>query len=256
MAADARSAEIASLVARLESDVARLEEGDASVTLTSVDSELREAEALVAQFDVTARGTGDDAARSAARLMRSVLGGLKDRVARYSLVGRPSNNAQVSDYHDDFIAANAALDRSTDRLVESRRTLLETEDVANGIGQDLLEQRRTIESARDKLVATGGMFGRAHRAMRMMERRDYRNKVCIYVGVGVVVLALFAAIIRVLAPRGSSPTVIVATLSPTAPTLSPTVPSASPTTHIPTTPATEPPSQRRHVRRLNQAALM
>ena len=222
-----RSSEIAGLVSKIEGNVALLEEGHPDVTLPGVNEELREAEALVAQFDVTARASGDDSGRHAARLMRSVLSGLKDRIARFALVGRPTGNVQERDFHDDFIQTNARLESSTERLLDSRRTLMDTEGVAGGIAEDLATQRGTIESSRGKLLETGGMFGRAHRAMRAMEKRETRNKVCVYVAVAVVVLAIFAAVVRVLAP---SSTVVVVTPAPTsaAPT-APTAPPRSPT---------------------------
>ena len=198
-----RSAEVAAVVQRVESQLDRLEAGDDSVRVADVEADLGEADELVAQLDVTARASADDAGRHAARLMRSVLQGLKDRKARFALVGRGGASKEENAFHSEFMESNARLESSTERLLDSRRTLAETESVASGITQDLLSQRATIESAHNKVTATGGMFGRAHRAMRAMERREVKNKVCVYVGVGIVCLALFVALIKVLAPRGS-----------------------------------------------------
>ena len=200
-----RCAAVAAVVQRVESQLDRLEAGDESVRVADVEADLGEADELVAQLDVTARASADEAGRSAARLMRSVLQGLKDRKARFALIGRGGNGSKEENaFHSDFMESNARLESSTERLLDSRRVIAETESVASGITQDLLAQRATIESSHNKILTTGGMFGRAHRAMRAMERREVKNKVCVYVGVGIVCLALFGALVKVLVPRSSA----------------------------------------------------
>jgi uncharacterized phage infection (PIP) family protein YhgE len=181
--------------------------------------DLREAESLVTQLEIEARVS------SASQEVKSRISKLKEDIRhlreRNSLLppGKSSEarhgNGEVNDrYLDD----EEALDRSSQTLLNSRRTLEETESIAAGISQDLLSNRATILSSRDKLLHTGGLLGKAHRTMRSMQSRDVQRKICVYGAVGFVLLMFLAFAIRILIPSSPAP-------PPTgAPTLSPTPP--------------------------------
>jgi hypothetical protein len=108
---------------------------------------------------------------------------------------------------------------------------METESIAAGISEDLLSNRATILSSREKLLHTGGLLGRAHRTMRSMQSRDVQRKLCVYGAVGFVLLMFLVFIVRTLFPGSSAPattltpTLTPSTLAPTSskPTLQPTM---------------------------------
>ena len=88
-------------------------------------------------------------------------------------------------------------------LQESRRNIVDTEAVASGIAEKLLENRQTIESAHSKLMETGGLLGRAHRAMRSMQQRETQRKLTLIAAVFFVVCLLIWAVVTLVSGGGS-----------------------------------------------------
>ena len=54
------------------------------------------------------------------------------------------------------------MDSATEMLLESQKTLFETEATAGGIERDLSEQTRIIETSKEKVFTTAGLLGRLH----------------------------------------------------------------------------------------------
>jgi hypothetical protein len=214
-------------------------------SLTRLQNDLDQCESLVTQFDVSARATGNNTGRQQAKTLKTKLIGLKERAAKLDLLMgavKITGSREENAFHDKFANTNRTLEASTERLIDSRRTLVDTEGVAFDIAENLLEQRNTIQSSRDKIFTTGNLMGTAHRAMKSLEKRETQRKVCVYVSVAIVVFAIFVSILRIVVPRTQHTVTIVITPSPT--TLSPTphptmIPSTHPTLHpttsIPTT---------------------
>ena len=99
---------------------------------------------------------------------------------------------------------------------------METEGIAAGINEDLLSHRSTILSTREKLLHTGGLLGRAHRTMRVMQNRDVQRKLCLYAAVAFVVLMFLAFAIQTLFPASKNNNPVPVTNQPTpSPTLAP-----------------------------------
>jgi hypothetical protein len=93
--------------------------------------------------------------------------------------------------------------------------LFETEALASGISEDLISHRGKILSTRDKMLHTGGLLGRAHRTMRMMQSRDVQRKLCVYGAVAFVVFMFVAFVVHTLFPPGPAAIPEGATFSPT-----------------------------------------
>eukprot|EP00003_Mantamonas_plastica_P009855 TRINITY_DN1922_c0_g3_i1.p1 TRINITY_DN1922_c0_g3~~TRINITY_DN1922_c0_g3_i1.p1 ORF type:complete len:178 (+),score=47.73 TRINITY_DN1922_c0_g3_i1:188-721(+) len=68
------------------------------------------------------------------------------------------------------------LDRSTDRIRDSYRTVTETEEIGNGILNDLGRQRETITRVRDHVADVDANTTRGSRILRAMGRRVMTNK--------------------------------------------------------------------------------
>ncbi|XP_042051927.1 vesicle transport v-SNARE 12-like [Salvia splendens] len=86
------------------------------------------------------------------------------------------------------------LDQSTDRLRETRRTALETEDIGVSILEDLQLQRETLLHSHNKLYEVDSAIDRSKKVLTSMSRRLSRNKWI----VGSIIFALILAIIIVL----------------------------------------------------------
>ena len=91
-------------------------------------------------------------------------------------------------------------------------------------------------STREKLLHTGGLLGRAHRTMRIMQSRDVQRKMCIYAAVGFVLLMFLVFAVRIVLPSPAplvpeTPETSAPTFAPTnTPTVAPMVsPTAAPT---------------------------
>jgi hypothetical protein len=169
-----------------------------------VDIELRRPDSAPAETQARARACVAEA--------RS----LKERKSKGDLVA--TEGAEGSDtrrYHSRYKNTTARLESSSELLLESRRNVLETESVAVGIAEKLLENRATMESSRDKLLETGGLMGRAHRAMRSMQKRETQRKLALFGAVGFVILLLLWAVVSLFAGGGGS--------SPPTPTPAPTL---------------------------------
>ena len=212
--------------------------------------DLREAESLVTQLEIEARShPSPPEVKAAVARFKDDIKHLKDR---FQLLGGALNKSssrqqqqQSGGVNDRFLADEEALDRSSQvrslrlsssfytvltnlyknqNLLNSRRTLLETEGIAAGISQDLLSHRATIMSSREKLLHTGGLLGKAHRTMRAMQSRDVQRKMCVYGAVAFVVFMFVAFAARALFPSSATAPVTMAPSSESSasPTIAPT----------------------------------
>jgi len=165
-------------------------------------------------MDLEARSIADDEAKAPLlmklREYKGELGKLKREVreaialaatldAREDLLnasergGAQLGNAQN---HGDFSARGQAMEtterlaRTGERIKESRRALLETEDLGVSILQDLQGQRETIERSRETLHGADDAIGRSRKILSNMGRRARANKMVFYGVSGMLALAL------------------------------------------------------------------
>lgn len=86
------------------------------------------------------------------------------------------------------------MDRQTETLLQSKRTLADTEEVAMGITENLASNRQTILSAHEKVHATGGFIGQSQSLLRRMQHRESRRKL-ILTGLFVFLILVFILIL-------------------------------------------------------------
>lgn len=171
---------------------------------------LDEADVLIRKMDLEARSLQPSLkAMLLAKLReyKSDLNKLKREVKKLAS-GKSSQAA-----HDDLLEAGLAdadlasadqrgrlalsterLDQSSDRIKESRRAALETEDLGISILADLHQQRETLLNSHTKLHGVDDAIDKSKKVLTAMSRRMTRNKWII----GSVIGALLLAIIFIL----------------------------------------------------------
>ena len=82
------------------------------------------------------------------------------------------------------------LDRTTDRIKDSRKTMLETEELGVSILQDLHGQRQSLLCTHETLHGVDDNVGKSKKILTAMTRRMNRNKWTIGAIITVLVLAI------------------------------------------------------------------
>lgn len=97
--------------------------------------------------------------------------------------------------HDDqrkqLLSNNASLERSSDRLRESQRIALETENIGGNILNDLRAQREQIVNLRNTLLAADSYVDKSIQTLKSMTRRITANKFISYAIIAVLILLIF-----------------------------------------------------------------
>ncbi|KAI8528524.1 hypothetical protein RHMOL_Rhmol12G0155000 [Rhododendron molle] len=102
---------------------------------------------------------------------------------------------QVSvDQRQRLAMSTERLNQSSDRIMESRRTMLETEELGVSILEDLHHQRDSLLHSHKKLHGVDDAIDKSKKILTAMSRRMSRNKLI----VGSVIAALVLAIILIL----------------------------------------------------------
>ncbi|XVE83750.1 hypothetical protein DITRI_Ditri16bG0111400 [Diplodiscus trichospermus] len=99
-----------------------------------------------------------------------------------------------SDQRSRLTMTTEHLNQSSDRIKDSRRTMLETEELGVSILQDLHSQRQALLHANNTLHGVDNNIGKSKRILTAMSRRMSRNKWII----GIIIAVLIIAIILVL----------------------------------------------------------
>ncbi|GMM29422.1 v-SNARE protein [Martiniozyma asiatica (nom. inval.)] len=117
-------------------------------------------------------------------VLRNELKELMDDRDRSNLFG---SQGEDSDKRDSLLAANASIERSTQRLNDATRTALESETVGSSILDNLRIQRDQILSVRDTLGEADTYVDRSLRTLGSMTRRMATNKWLTY---GIIALLI------------------------------------------------------------------
>ncbi|XP_048330486.2 vesicle transport v-SNARE 13-like isoform X2 [Ziziphus jujuba] len=99
-----------------------------------------------------------------------------------------------NDQRGRLLMSTERLNQSTDRVKESRRTMLETEELGVSILQDLHQQRQSLLHAHKTLHGVDENVSKSKKILTAMSRRMSRNKWII----GSVIAALVLAILFIL----------------------------------------------------------
>ena len=82
----------------------------------------------------------------------------------------PTNDDQL-EQRQQLLSGTDRLGRSSDRIRESQRIAMETEDIGRGTLGDLARQRETIQHTRNTLLESEGYTDRSNKTLKGMARR-------------------------------------------------------------------------------------
>ncbi|KAF5208418.1 Vesicle transport v-snare [Thalictrum thalictroides] len=178
--------------------------------ISEVKAGLEDAEALIRKMDLEARSLQPNVkAMLLAKLReyKSDLNNLKSEVKRMTLAnanlaardelleaGMADTKMVAADQRGRLLMSTERLNHSSDRIKESRRTMLETEELGVSILQDLHGQRQSLLHAHDTLHGVDDNIGRSRKILTAMSRRMDRNKYLI----GSIITVLVIVIILIL----------------------------------------------------------
>jgi len=126
------------------------------------------------------------------------LGGLSS-APRYGTRYTDSPDGNGVDAHleqrQQLLSGTDRLERSSNRLRDSQRVALETEEIGRNTLQDLGRQRDTITHTRDTLLESEGYTDRSIKTLRGMARRMATNRIITIAIITVLVLLIIAVIV-------------------------------------------------------------
>ncbi|XP_073526181.1 uncharacterized protein [Phyllobates terribilis] len=178
--------------------------------ISEVKAGLEEAEILIRKMDLEARSLQPNLkAMLLAKLReyKSDLNQLKREVRRLSSpnhdqssrdelleAGMMDTHKASSEQRDRLMLSTDRMNDSSDRIRESRRTALETEQLGVSILEDLHQQRETLLHSHQKLHEVDSTIDKSKKILTSMSRRISKNKWI----AGSVITALVLAIIFIL----------------------------------------------------------
>jgi len=177
--------------------------------LTELKTGLDEADSLIRRMDLEARSlppTQKATLLAKLREYKSDLTNLKRDVkksastdaasARDDLLesGMADHANPTHDQRGRLLMSTERLNQSGERIKESKRTLLETEELGVSILQDLHTQRQTLLHAQNTLHGVDDNIGKSRRILNSMSRRMSRNKWIMGSIIGVLILAIVLVI--------------------------------------------------------------
>eukprot|EP00536_Pseudo-nitzschia_multiseries_P003250 jgi/Psemu1/284297/fgenesh1_pg.48_\ len=168
---------------------------------------LEQCEDLLQQMALEARSVPDAAIKREllvqVRGYKSELQTLKDEDNKRSLMASARGNAgnssnsssSINDQHRERMRQQQEmLQNQNSQLDSARRVLQETEQVALEIGEELSNNRATIESAHGRVRQVTSMAGRARRVVASMNQRAAQQKMLLYGLALSVVIVFFVAV--------------------------------------------------------------
>ncbi|XP_050203334.1 vesicle transport v-SNARE 12-like [Mercurialis annua] len=108
--------------------------------------------------------------------------------------GLPDLHSVSADQRERMAMSVERLNQSGDRIKESRRTMLETEELGVSILEDLHQQRQTLLNSHNKLHGVDDAIDKSKKVLTSMSRRITKNKWI----AGSVIAALILAIIIII----------------------------------------------------------
>nr|ABK93030.1 unknown [Populus trichocarpa] len=174
--------------------------------ISEIRAGLEDAESLIRKMDMEARNLQPNVKAvllAKLREYKSDLNNLKTEVKR---IGSGNLNASArdelleagmansltasADQRSRLMMTTERLNQSGDRIKDSRRTMLETEELGVSILQDLHQQRQSLLHAHDTLHGVDGNIGKSKRVLTAMSRRINKNKWIIGAVIAVLVVVI------------------------------------------------------------------
>ncbi|EEF32373.1 vesicle transport v-SNARE 13 [Ricinus communis] len=174
--------------------------------LSEVKAGLEDAESLIRKMDLEARSLQPNVKAvllAKLREYKSDLNNLKSEVkriasgnlnsaARDELLesGMADALTASADQRSRLMMTTERLNHSSDRVKDSRRTMLETEELGVSILQDLHQQRQSLLHAHNTLHGVDDNIGKSKKVLTAMARRMNRNKWIIGAVIAVLVVVI------------------------------------------------------------------
>jgi len=174
--------------------------------VSEIKAALDDADVLIRKMDLEARSLQPSAkAMMLAKLReyKSDLNKLKrefkkisspnaDQASREELLesGMADVHTASTDQRERMVMSVERLNQSSDRIKESRRTILETEELGVSILQDLHQQRETLLHSHQKLHGVDDAIDKSKKVLTAMSRRMSKNKWMIGSVIGALVIAV------------------------------------------------------------------
>ncbi|XVF54344.1 hypothetical protein PTKIN_Ptkin05aG0174000 [Pterospermum kingtungense] len=178
--------------------------------LSEIKAGLDDADALIRKMDLEARSLENSIKAillAKVREYKNDLNNLKSEVkriastnanqaARDELMDSGTADAMMvsADQRGRLLMSTERLNQSTDRVKESRKVMLETEELGVSILQDLHQQRQSLLHAHKTLHGVDDNISMSKKILTTMSRRTSRNKWII----GSIIAALVLAILFIL----------------------------------------------------------
>ncbi|KAJ6432260.1 VESICLE TRANSPORT V-SNARE 12 [Salix purpurea] len=130
------------------------------------------------------------------REFKRITSGDINQASRVELLeaGMADVHSVSADQRERMTMSVERLNQSGDRIKESRRTMLETEELGVSVLEDLHQQRQTLLHAHNKLHGVDDAIDKSKKVLTSMLRRMTRNKWI----VGSIIAALVVAIIFII----------------------------------------------------------
>ncbi|XP_042036312.1 vesicle transport v-SNARE 13-like [Salvia hispanica] len=185
--------------------------------VSEVAGGLEDAEALIRKMDLEARSLPPGVKATLLVKLREYktdLNNLKSEVKR--IASGNANQAARDDLMESSMATASAdqrarllmstekLGKSSDRIREGRKTMLETEELGVSILHDLHQQRQSLLHAHNNLHAVDDNIGRSKKILTNMSRRMSRNKWIIGTIIALLVIVIVVILYFKLTRRSSS----------------------------------------------------
>ncbi|GAB4831680.1 Vesicle transport v-SNARE 11 [Ancistrocladus abbreviatus] len=178
--------------------------------ISEVKAGIEQAESLIRKMDLEARSLQPNVKAvllAKLREYKSDLNNLKSQVKQISSAN-PNQAARdellesgmadaltvSADQRARLMTSTERVNKSSDRIRDSRKTMLETEELGVSILQDLHQQRQSLLHAQNTVHGVDENIGRSKRILTNMSRRMGRNKWII----GAIIVVLVIAIILIL----------------------------------------------------------
>ncbi|KAL0343857.1 UNVERIFIED_CONTAM: Vesicle transport v-SNARE 13 [Sesamum angustifolium] len=174
--------------------------------ISEVRGGLDEAEALIRKMDLEARGLQPNIKAvllAKLREYKSDLNNLKNEVKRIASTnlnqaardelleaGMADTLTASANQRDRLLMSTERLNNSGNRIRESRKVMLETEELGVSLLQDLHQQRQSLLHANNTLHGVDDNISRSKRVITTMSRRMSRNKWIIGAIISVLVLVI------------------------------------------------------------------
>ncbi|XWS40912.1 hypothetical protein CRYUN_Cryun17cG0036900 [Craigia yunnanensis] len=174
--------------------------------LSDIKAGLEDAEALIRKMDLEARSLQPNVKvvlLAKLREYKSDLNNLKSEVKRIASGNlTPTARDQLlesgmadaltasADQRSRLMMTTERLNQSSDRVKDSRRTMLETEELGVSILQDLHSQQQALLHADNTLHGVDDNVGKSKRILTSMSRRMSKNKWIVGIIITVLIIAI------------------------------------------------------------------